>query len=77
MIVIWQAKLVGGPDGYWISNEADAISSTPDSDCETLAELFEKAATRYKDEPCVGTREFFREEDEEQPNGKVFKKVRS
>ena len=30
---------------------------------------------KYGNEQCLGTRQFFREEDEVQPNGKVFKKV--
>lgn len=69
--------LIGGPDGYWKTADEDEITNTPNSDCHTLPELFEKAALKYKDDACVGTREFFREEDEVQPNGKVFKKVRA
>ena len=52
------------------------MTNTPDTDCHTLAELFEKACLTYGNRQCIGTREFFREEDEPQPNGKVFKKVR-
>lgn len=43
---------------------------------DTLDKLFEYAATKFPQRDCLGTREVLSEEDELQPNGKVFKKVR-
>ncbi|KAE8290967.1 Long-chain-fatty-acid--CoA ligase 3 [Larimichthys crocea] len=42
---------------------------------DTLDKLFEYAATKFPQRDCLGTREVLSEEDELQPNGKVFKKV--
>ena len=41
----------------------------------TLEQVFESAVKRFGHRECLGTRELLREEDEEQANGKVFKKV--
>lgn len=38
--------------------------------------MFEYAAGKFPERDCLGTREVLSEEDELQPNGKVFKKVR-
>lgn len=43
---------------------------------DTLDKMFEHAAQRFPQRDCLGTREVLSEEDELQPNGKVFKKVR-
>lgn len=43
---------------------------------DTLDKMFEFAAARFSQRDCLGTREVLSEEDELQPNGKVFKKVR-
>ncbi|XP_056148876.1 long-chain-fatty-acid--CoA ligase 3b [Lampris incognitus] len=42
---------------------------------DTLDKVFEYAAKRFPDRDCLGTRQLLSEEDELQPNGKVFKKV--
>lgn len=42
---------------------------------DTLDKMFEYAAKRFPQRDCLGTRELLSEEDELQPNGKVFKKV--
>uniref|UniRef100_A0AAQ5ZDQ3 long-chain-fatty-acid--CoA ligase n=1 Tax=Amphiprion ocellaris TaxID=80972 RepID=A0AAQ5ZDQ3_AMPOC len=42
---------------------------------DTLDKVFEYAATRFPHRDCLGTREVISEEDEQQSNGKVFKKV--
>lgn len=42
---------------------------------DTLDKMFEFAAARFSQRDCLGTREVLSEEDELQPNGKVFKKV--
>lgn len=42
----------------------------------TLDKEFEYAVKQFPQRDCLGTREVLSEEDEVQPNGKVFKKVR-
>ena len=37
--------------------------------------VFQYAAKKFSRLPCLGTRELLSEEDEKQPDGKVFKKV--
>lgn len=44
---------------------------------DTLDKMFEHAAQKFPQRDCLGTRELLSEEDELQPNGKVFKKVRN
>ncbi|XP_072180293.1 long-chain-fatty-acid--CoA ligase 4-like [Diadema setosum] len=44
-------------------------------DCTTLAEDFERNCQEYSDLEAIGTRQILSEEDEVQPNGKVFKKL--
>ncbi|XP_068136665.1 fatty acid CoA ligase Acsl3 [Hyperolius riggenbachi] len=43
--------------------------------CDTLDKVFKHASELFKNKGCLGTREVLSEEDEVQPNGKVFKKV--
>lgn len=43
--------------------------------CETLAELFKKNVQRFGDRKCLGSRVVFGEEDEVQPDGKIFRKL--
>ncbi|XP_030578846.1 long-chain-fatty-acid--CoA ligase 3-like, partial [Archocentrus centrarchus] len=42
---------------------------------DTLDKMFEYAAQKFPKRDCLGTREVLSEEDELQPNGKIFKKV--
>ena len=42
----------------------------------TLDAEFERATFKFDKMPCLGTREVYKEEDEMQPNGKSFKKVK-
>lgn len=42
---------------------------------DTLDKLFDYAVQRFGKADCLGTREVLSEENEPQPNGKVFKKV--
>ncbi|XP_053404171.1 long-chain-fatty-acid--CoA ligase 4-like [Mercenaria mercenaria] len=51
------------------------LTTTPFPECRTLDDLFIRAVRIYGGKKCLGTREVLREEDEKQPNGKVFKKV--
>lgn len=43
---------------------------------DTLDKLFDLAVAKFGKKDCLGTREVLSEENEMQPNGKVFKKVR-
>lgn len=51
------------------------LSTTLFSECSTLDDLLIRAVRVYTDKPCLGTRELLKEENEQQPDGKVFKKV--
>ncbi|CAH1104813.1 unnamed protein product [Psylliodes chrysocephalus] len=41
---------------------------------DTMAKMFEYCSKKYPNKRCLGTREILAEEDELQPNGRVFKK---
>lgn len=67
----------GDPSKPWrsvdVQNKELATSMFPE--CRTLAELFDRACSHYATLPSLGTREVLSEEEEKQPNGKIFKKV--
>ncbi|GFR96409.1 long-chain-fatty-acid--CoA ligase 3 [Elysia marginata] len=67
----------GDPSKPWrsvdVQNQELATSMYPE--CRTLAELFDRACRHFAQQPSLGTREVLSEEEEKQPNGKVFKKV--
>ena len=42
----------------------------------TMASMMEFVANKHANKKCLGTRQILAEEDEVQPNGRVFKKVR-
>jgi hypothetical protein len=42
---------------------------------DTMAKMFDYVSRTYPNRKCLGTREILAEEDEVQPNGRVFKKV--
>lgn len=44
--------------------------------CYTLEKMLRIVSLNYKNKRCLGTREILAEEDENQPDGKVFKKLR-
>lgn len=55
----------------------ERIASPPDHLCfhsSSVADLFSKSCKRYKNLKAFGSREVFGEEDETQPDGKVFRK---
>lgn len=67
----------GHPSGpYRAINSEDKLVLTLHPGVDTLDKMFEFAAARFSQRDCLGTREVLSEEDELQPNGKVFKKVR-
>lgn len=40
-----------------------------------MEKVLRYAVKKYPDKKCLGTREILAEEDEEQPDGRIFKKV--
>lgn len=65
------------PGGAYRSvNSLHCLASVLYPGCDTLDKVFKYAKTKYKDKKLLGTREILKEEDEIQPSGKVFKKVR-
>jgi long-chain acyl-CoA synthetase len=71
-----QARTVSGhPEGPYERVVDEHNAGLIDEDKETLDALFRTAAERNKWKNCFGTRELIKEEDEVQPNGRVFKKV--
>uniref|UniRef100_A0A671Y2N2 long-chain-fatty-acid--CoA ligase n=1 Tax=Sparus aurata TaxID=8175 RepID=A0A671Y2N2_SPAAU len=72
-----KARSVSGhPAGpYRAVNNQDKLVAWLHPGVDTLDKMFEYAAGRFPQRDCLGTREVLSEEDELQPNGKVFKKV--
>jgi long-chain acyl-CoA synthetase len=65
------------PDSAYRSvNSLDGLASVLYPGCDTLDKVFMYAKNKFKDKRLLGTREILNEEDEVQPNGKIFKKVR-
>lgn len=68
----------GNPAGpYRASNSQGKLVAWMHPGVDTLDKMFEHAARTFPERDCLGTREVLSEEDEVQPNGKVFKKVRN
>ncbi|XP_051009970.1 fatty acid CoA ligase Acsl3 [Acomys russatus] len=64
------------PDSAYRSiNSLDGLASVLYPGCDTLDKVFMYAKNKFKDKRLLGTREILNEEDEIQPNGKIFKKV--
>lgn len=53
----------------------DHLTTSPFSECMNIDDLFNRAVELYGPTYCLGSRELLSEEDEVQPNGKVFRKV--
>ncbi|KAM6177791.1 fatty acid CoA ligase Acsl3 isoform 2-T2 [Rhynchocyon petersi] len=60
---------------YRSVNSLDGLASVLYPGCDTLDKVFTYAKNKFKDKRLLGTREILNEEDEVQPNGKIFKKV--
>jgi long-chain acyl-CoA synthetase len=45
------------------------------AECSTVDDLFRRAVQLYARDRCLGSRQVLSEEEEKQPNGKIFKKV--
>ncbi|XP_030629001.1 long-chain-fatty-acid--CoA ligase 3b [Chanos chanos] len=66
----------GRPAGpYRAVNAQNRLVSLLHEGVDTLDKVFEYAVQHFPERDCLGTREVLSEEDEIQPNGKVFKKV--
>lgn len=72
-----KARSVSGlPAGpYRSANSQQKLAAGLHPGVDSLDKVFEYAARRFPLRDCLGTRELLSEEDEVQPNGKVFKKV--
>lgn len=72
-----RARSISGlPEGpYRAVESADALITQDFEDVDTLDKLFVHAVKKFSKAPCLGTREVLSEEEEKQPNGKIFKKV--
>lgn len=55
----------------------DHLTTSPFPDCKSVDDLFNLAVRLYGPTDCLGSRELISEEDEVQPNGKLFSKVLS
>uniref|UniRef100_A0AAQ4S1I6 long-chain-fatty-acid--CoA ligase n=1 Tax=Gasterosteus aculeatus aculeatus TaxID=481459 RepID=A0AAQ4S1I6_GASAC len=70
------SSISGHPAGpYRAVNSQEKLSAWLHPSVDSLDKIFEYAASRFPKRDCLGTREVLSEEDELQPNGKVFKKV--
>lgn len=71
-------SLLGQPEGpYRAVSAIKRLVTTPHPGVDTLDKLFEHSATRFPHNDCLGTRELISEEDEQQNNGRLFKKVKA
>lgn len=61
---------------YRSINSLDGLASVLYPGCDTLDKVFMYAKNKFKNKKLLGTREVLNEEDEVQPNGKIFKKVK-
>uniref|UniRef100_A0A8C1K768 long-chain-fatty-acid--CoA ligase n=1 Tax=Cyprinus carpio TaxID=7962 RepID=A0A8C1K768_CYPCA len=69
-------SLSGRPEGpYRAVESADALVTQDFEGVDTLDKLFVHAVKRFGQASCLGTREVLSEEEEKQPNGKIFKKL--
>lgn len=69
-------SISGSPEGpYRAIESVDALAALGFEGVDTLDKLFLHAVKRFSHAPCLGTREVLSEEEETQPNGKIFKKV--
>lgn len=67
----------GHPQGpYRAVSSVKKLVTSLQPGLDTLDKMFEYAARRFPHRDCLGTREVISEEDEQQSDGKVFKKVK-
>ncbi|XP_072519112.1 long-chain-fatty-acid--CoA ligase 4 [Salminus brasiliensis] len=69
-------SIKGQPEGPYRSvDHLDTLAYMDFPGKDTLDKLFDYAVQRFGKEQCLGTRAVLSEENETQPNGKVFKKL--
>lgn len=73
-----KAKPVSDKPGspYRSVTHLDSLANINIPGADTLDKLFDHALAKFGKKDCLGTREILSEENEMQPNGKVFKKVK-
>lgn len=70
-------SLMGRPEGpYRAVSSVKKLVTSLQPGLDTLDKMFEYAARRFPHRDCLGTREVISEEDEQQSDGKVYKKVK-
>ncbi|KAM5146180.1 long-chain-fatty-acid--CoA ligase 4 isoform 2-T5 [Mantella aurantiaca] len=67
------ADVPGSP--YRAISHFDSLATIDIPGADTLDKLFQHAVAKFGTKDCLGTRELLSEENEKQPNGKVFKKL--
>jgi len=72
-----KAKPISDKPGspYRSVTHLDSLATINIPGADTLDKLFDHALAKFGKKDCLGTREILSEENEMQPNGKVFKKV--
>ncbi|TRY89735.1 hypothetical protein DNTS_027612 [Danionella cerebrum] len=69
-------SLSGSPEGPYRAIESiNALATQGFEGVDTLDKLFDHAVKKFGQEPCLGSREVLSEEEEQQSNGKIFKKL--
>ncbi|XP_073497223.1 long-chain-fatty-acid--CoA ligase 4 isoform X2 [Phyllobates terribilis] len=67
------SEKIGSP--YRALSHFDSLATIDIPGADTLDKLFQHAVAKFGQKDCLGTREILSEENEKQPNGKVFKKL--
>ncbi|XP_048838920.1 long-chain-fatty-acid--CoA ligase 4-like isoform X2 [Brienomyrus brachyistius] len=69
-------SVTGKPEGPYRSvDHFESLARMAFEGTDTLDKLFDHAVRRFGSADCLGTRELLSEENEKQPNGRVFKKL--
>lgn len=69
-------SVLGRPEGpYRALGATKRLATSLQPGMDTLDKMLEHSVGRFSHRQCLGTRELISEEDEQQSNGKVFKKV--
>ncbi|XP_023689929.2 long-chain-fatty-acid--CoA ligase 4-like isoform X1 [Paramormyrops kingsleyae] len=69
-------SVTGQPEGPYRSlDHFESLARMTFEETDTLDKLFDHAVRRFGSADCLGTREVLSEENEKQPNGRVFKKL--